>query len=344
MIIYETQHCIIAIEASWSEGIWCWVKGWVLSRIGLTQDIKLSMPYAELHEISWYERNDIQEIAAEFQEYCVPLRCGFTAYFKRTQSFPLIIDLKNENQTNSSQVLLDLSKEYSVEDQKNYNLFDKFIEIANRDSFEILEIGSRVVSPDSQSKRSYFPDVQSYTGFDYYQDFNTDQVGDAHKLSSYFKEKKFDAIFSVSVLEHLAMPWQVALEINKLLKPGGITFHSTHFAWPPHEMPWDFWRFSEEGMRVLFSEAIGFQSLETQLFSPARIYMENPSEDWSVPTHRSFGGVAILARKIKDYNPLNFHWNTDLVEVVGEQSHYPSPHPAQPISSGEQAQDDVIIF
>jgi hypothetical protein len=25
---------------------------------------------------------------------------------------------------------------------------------------------------------------------------------------------------------------------------------ATHPSWPPHERPWDFWRFSEEGLQV----------------------------------------------------------------------------------------------
>lgn len=119
-------------------------------------------------------------------------------------------------------------------------LFNEFIQLVNDNHLKVLEIGSRIVSPGSRSKRELFPEAASYIGFDYYPDDNTDVVGDAHRLSQYFKHHRFDAIFSLSVFEHLAMPWVVAMEINKLLEIGGITFHGTHFAWPLHEKPWDF--------------------------------------------------------------------------------------------------------
>ena len=71
-----------------------------------------------------------------------------------------------------------------------------------------------------------------------------DVMGDAHKLSDYFDKDSFDVIFSMSVFEHLAMPWKVALELNKVLKPGGMMLHTTHQTWPLHEEPWDYWRYS----------------------------------------------------------------------------------------------------
>src|ERR1043165_6505721 len=74
-------------------------------------------------------------------------------------------------------------------------------------------------------------------------------VGDAHELSKFFGTE-FDAVFSLAVFEHFAMPWVVAAEINKVLKIGGLTFHSTHFAFPLHERPWDFWRYTGQSLWI----------------------------------------------------------------------------------------------
>ena len=93
------------------------------------------------------------------------------------------------------------------------NWIDTIVELADKEGFRVLEIGSREVV--NSSLRGRFKHAE-YVGFDYYPGPNVDVVGDIHKLSSYF-DKKFDLIFSSAVFEHLAMPWVAAEEISKLL-------------------------------------------------------------------------------------------------------------------------------
>jgi hypothetical protein len=70
--------------------------------------------------------------------------------------------------------------------------------------------------------------------------------GDAHKLTTYFKEQeKFDLIFSSAVFEHLYMPWVAAMEIEKMLKAGGYVLIEAHFSFASHERPWNFFQFSQ---------------------------------------------------------------------------------------------------
>ncbi|WP_301947686.1 methyltransferase domain-containing protein [Planktothrix agardhii] len=181
-----------------------------------------------------------------------------------------------------------------------------------------------MVSPGSASKRPLFPDYKSYTGFDYYPDSNTDVVGDAHKLSQYFRNQKFDAIFSISVFEHLAMPWLVAREISKIIEVGGIIYHSSHFAWPLHEKPWDFWRFSDEGLRVLFSPALGFEIIKSGLFAPLRLHLDQVNSPQELlATQPGFGGVAILAKKVREVNYDKFRWDVTLDDILEADSYYP---------------------
>lgn len=131
-------------------------------------------------------------------------------------------------------------------------------ELCNKPGCEILEIGARDVINGSQ--QALFP-LADYTGFDIYPGEGVDVVGDAHRLSSYFT-KKFDLILSSAVFEHLAMPWIVAQEISKLLKVGGYVFIETHYSYSSHERPWHFFQFSEEALKILFSEKMGFKCIE----------------------------------------------------------------------------------
>jgi ubiquinone/menaquinone biosynthesis C-methylase UbiE len=49
-------------------------------------------------------------------------------------------------------------------------------------------------------------------------------VGDAHPITEALGSRRFDAVFSLFTFEHLLMPWQVAGEINRVLKPGGLLY------------------------------------------------------------------------------------------------------------------------
>jgi hypothetical protein len=74
-------------------------------------------------------------------------------------------------------------------------LFNEFIKTVNDNHLKVLEIGSRIVSPGSCSKRSMFPGANSYTGFDIYPDSNTDIVGDAHKYLNILEMKNLMPFF-----------------------------------------------------------------------------------------------------------------------------------------------------
>lgn len=94
---------------------------------------------------------------------------------------------------------------------------------------------------------------------------NVDVVGDAHALDRHFPADSFDAVQSVSVFEHLMMPWAVIPQINHVLRPGGIALIATHQTLGMHDMPWDFWRFSDTAWDALFNRHTGFEIIERAL-------------------------------------------------------------------------------
>lgn len=62
----------------------------------------------------------------------------------------------------------------------------------------------------------------------------------------------FDVIISFDVFEHINRPWKAAEEIIRILKPGGLTYHSTLWSWRYHPCPIDYWRFSPDALEFLF--------------------------------------------------------------------------------------------
>ena len=197
-------------------------------------------------------------------------------------------------------------------------------EIGNKPGMRVLELGSREVICAS-SARLGFANAE-YVGFDYYPGHNVDVVGDAHKLSSYFKEgERFDVVYSIACFEHFAMPWIVAAEIAKVLKVGGLVFVETHFSFSSHERPWHFFQFSDMALKVLFSEALGFECLEAGMSNPivgrfsslADTYLKN-SPVLGLYCHSEY-----LGRKVREVK--SFNWEqVDLASVVGETK-YPEP-------------------
>jgi SAM-dependent methyltransferase len=68
-----------------------------------------------------------------------------------------------------------------------------------------------------------------------------------------------DCILCTEVLEHLKDPQACVDEIQRLLRNNGLVFASTPFFYPVHADPYDFQRFTEDGLRHLFRK---FKSVE----------------------------------------------------------------------------------
>jgi ubiquinone/menaquinone biosynthesis C-methylase UbiE len=191
----------------------------------------------------------------------------------------------------------------------------------NKPGMRILEIGSREVV--DKSIKGLFSDAE-YIGFDYHKGKNVDVVGDAHKLSTFFqKNEKFDLILSSAVFEHLAMPWIVSNEINKVLKIGGCVFIETHFSFSSHERPWHFFQFSDMALKVLFNEAMGFKTIEAGASNPIVGRFSKYADKYLA--YRPIGGLychsEIYAQKVENIE--DFDWNNVQIESIVKGTEYP---------------------
>lgn len=202
-----------------------------------------------------------------------------------------------------------------------YPVFNRFISSVNEmPQASLLEIGSRNVT--GVVWRNAFQPSVAYTGLDIHAGENVDVVGDIHTLSSQLPLEHYDAVFSISVFEHLAMPWKAVIEINKVMKPGGLLYISTHPNIPPHELPWDFWRYSSATFNTLLNESTGFEIVESEEGTPGRILSlsrdRTTSKTHYAQIHQS---IAVIARKTA--NPdAGLSWDIPITNIV--QTHYPN--------------------
>jgi SAM-dependent methyltransferase len=67
-----------------------------------------------------------------------------------------------------------------------------------------------------------------------------------------------DGILCTEVLEHVPDPAAVWREFHRLLRPHGQVLLTTPMYWPSHEVPYDFYRYPEHGLRYL-AETAGFR-------------------------------------------------------------------------------------
>ncbi len=195
--------------------------------------------------------------------------------------------------------------------------------VGNKEGMRILEIGSREVTGKSTARQNF--SKAEYIGFDYYAGHNVDVVGDVHKLSTYFTDKKFDIIYSSACFEHFAMPWIVATEIAKLLKVGGLVFVETHFSFSAHERPWNFFQFSDMALRALFSRELGFECIEAGMSNPIVGRFSSLADEYlrNQPVTGLYCHVEYLGKKVKDVD--DFDWNKINLNDVVEGTKYPAP-------------------
>ena len=64
-----------------------------------------------------------------------------------------------------------------------------------------------------------------------------------------------DVVICEQVLEHVPDPWRAAQTLHDLCRPGGSVVVSTPFLVRVHPTPYDFWRFTEDGLRRVLESA-----------------------------------------------------------------------------------------
>jgi ubiquinone/menaquinone biosynthesis C-methylase UbiE len=78
-----------------------------------------------------------------------------------------------------------------------------------------------------------------------------------------FEDASFDGVICLEVLEHVRQPFRAVMEVSRVLRPGGMLlltvpflaqYHGKGSTTQGHDGYPDYWRFTHEGLQVLFSE------------------------------------------------------------------------------------------
>jgi ubiquinone/menaquinone biosynthesis C-methylase UbiE len=77
------------------------------------------------------------------------------------------------------------------------------------------------------------------------------------------EDARFDHVLLTQVLEHLPSPSTVLAELQRVLKPGGTLWLTAPLFYAEHERPYDFFRYTQFGLRHLL-ESAGFDVEEVE--------------------------------------------------------------------------------
>lgn len=114
----------------------------------------------------------------------------------------------------------------------------------------IYEFGSRQVAGQAEfvNLRQFFPGKE-YVGCDYIDWPGVDCVQDIMKLDIPAGAARLCIL--AEIVEHVADPFKAMAEVFRILKPGGAVILTTQFAFPIHGFPYDYFRYTPQGMRAL---------------------------------------------------------------------------------------------
>ena len=108
------------------------------------------------------------------------------------------------------------------------------------------------------------PRVELYHGMDLWpRSDKTTFAGDIQTLGM-VRDASYDTAVCIEVLEHVPDPFAAVAAIRRVLKPGGVVVISVPHLSRLHEVPHDYYRYTEYGLRALLERA-GLEVVELRV-------------------------------------------------------------------------------
>jgi SAM-dependent methyltransferase len=144
----------------------------------------------------------------------------------------------------------------------------EFMELAGSvpDGATVLDLGAGEAELRSRYPRARYVAIDrgiGHAGWDY---SALDVVSDATAVP--LRDQCVDLIVCKQVLEHIAEPVTLLREARRVLRPGGRILLSTNQAWPQHQKPYDFFRFTVDRLEAMGGAFTAALFHATQTLSP----------------------------------------------------------------------------
>ena len=200
-------------------------------------------------------------------------------------------------------------------DDPYHAVFADFIARANeQENCRILELGARGTHVDPRLRG-----FSQYVGFDIHPGPNVDVVGDVHSLSQLVCGAVRRRLLRSPRSSTSRCHGRRCSRSTPCSPRAVFCSLATHQSWPPHELPWDFWRYSPAAFQVLLNRHTGFEILRAEEGLPALI-VPMVRDVGTRDVHRSPAslGVSVLARKVSAPRP-DLRWDLTAADVVANE-------------------------
>lgn len=144
--------------------------------------------------------------------------------------------------------------------QKRINPYDfeeaDFLKKAADDSSPqtlILDAGAGECRYKSFFSKNKYISIDSAQGDVTWNYNNLDIKGTLYHLP--FRSNVFDVVLNIVVLEHVKEPKEVLMELNRVLKPGGLLYIAIPLSWELHQVPHDYYRFTSFGLKYILESS-----------------------------------------------------------------------------------------
>jgi len=107
---------------------------------------------------------------------------------------------------------------------------------------------------------------EDWTGTDMQAGPTVDLVFKLGTLEGSLPRDAYGSVLCAETLEHISEPFLALLDLKAAMRPGAWILITMPFAFPIHDFPDDYWRFSPSGLRMMLEDA-GFVNVETHGFN-----------------------------------------------------------------------------
>lgn len=179
-------------------------------------------------------------------------------------------------------------------------------------NIKILELGTKRSQYSNPTHKKFLfkhiPNLE-YIMTDYQEGLDVDIVCDLHKTSGIFDDNFFDIIISCSTFEHLKYPQLCSHNLMKILNVGGIIYIQTHQTYPLHGYKYDYYRFSREALKSIFSKKMNMKTISTIFNGNCVIMPEENLSGWN-DVAESYLDVIYVGEKIGE-TPKEYIYDID---------------------------------
>lgn len=200
------------------------------------------------------------------------------------------------------------------------HLIPGFVEMVKKMKAPVVfELGTKQSIPGrSTMHKEWVPQASAFIGIDFEEGGDVDYVADAQHLSRdlmKYPHRECDVFISCSTFEHIQNPFLAAEEICKVVRPGGLIMVQTHQTFPLHAYPYDYWRYTVDSLRHLFTRP-GVEILDAAYQFPANIMSAKEPNAKDFPAYLN---VCLVARKKANVEQMDLGLLERVIDGLGSE-------------------------